>query len=289
MQHILSIQSWVTFGHVGNAAAIFPLQRLGFEVWGLHTVQFSNHTGYQSWKGMVFPAQHLAEVIEGLQERSVLSQCSAVLSGYMGSSSTAEIILDAVQRVRQVNPQALYCCDPVMGDTDRKLFVHPDIPNLIKSQVLGQADILSPNLFELEILTEQTIKTRQDALGAAQRLRSKMHQGGPRILLVTSLLCQDTPEGFIETLVLGEESWLVRTPLIPLEPPRNGTGDVIAALFLGHYLKTGNLSLSLEKAVSALYGVLQLTHQHNSREIQLIAAQDQLIQPSLTFEAEPVA
>jgi pyridoxine kinase len=288
--NILSIQSWVGYGHVGNAAAVFPLQRMGFEVWAIHTVQFSNHTGYGAWKGMVMPPEHLSEVVQGIAERGVLGQCAAVLSGYMGSGGTAEAILSALAQVRTLNPSALYCCDPVMGDVGRGIFVRPEIPEVIQDQVIPQADILTPNQFELEHLSGQTIHTLDDALTAAEQLRSRMHPSGPRILLVTSLLRQDGPANQIETLaVCAAGAWLVATGLLPLDPPRNGTGDAIAALFLGHYLKMGDVPISAAHAVSALYGLLELTHRLGTREIQLVAAQEEYVRPSRMFGAVKVA
>jgi pyridoxine kinase len=286
MQNILSIQSWVSYGHVGNAAAIFPLQRLGFEVWAIHTVQFSNHTGYGAWTGMILPPEHLTDIVQGMSERGALATCDAVLSGYMGSAQTAEAILSAVAKVREVNPKALYCCDPVMGDMDRGLFVRPDIPEVMKDQVTTLADVVTPNQFELELLTGKKVKTLADALEAANLLRQHIRAEGPRIVMVTSLLREDAPENTIETLAVADEgAFLVSTPLIPLDPPRNGTGDLIAALFFGNYLKTNNVATSLENAVSALYAVLELTHQKKTREIQLVAAQEEYVRPSHRFEA----
>lgn len=288
-RNILSMQSWVSYGHVGNAAAIFPLQRMGFKVWAIHTVQFSNHTGYGQWRGMMMPPEHLAAVVEGLAERDVLGQCEAVLSGYMGSAGTAQAILAALAKVRQLNPRALFCCDPAMGDEGRGLFVRPEIPQIIKNQVLPQADIITPNQFELELLTEISAKTLWGVLEATQMVRAQIHQGGPRIVVVTSMLRQGAPEGSIETLAVADGgAWLVCTPRIPLEPPRSGTGDAIAALFLGHYLQTSDVVLSLENAVSAMYNLLLLTHQMNAREIQLVAAQQEYVSPSLRFRAEKV-
>jgi pyridoxine kinase len=289
-KNILSIQSWVSYGHVGNAAAVFPLQRLGFEVWAIHTVQFSNHTGYGAWKGMILPPEHLGEIVEGISERGVLGTCDAVLSGYMGSAQTADAIRAALARVREANPQALYCCDPVMGDVGRGIFVRPEIPEVMRHQVAPLADIITPNQFELELLTGRKVATMTDALSAAQSLRNLIHQAGPRIVLVTSLLRDDAPTDQIETLAVADSgAWVVSTPLLPLDPPRNGTGDAIAALFFGHYLRTGELSTSLELAVSALFALLQRTHQANTREIQVVAAQDEYANPSERFLAQKVA
>ena len=128
--NILSIQSWVAYGHVGNASAVFPLQRLGAEVWAVNTVQFSNHTGYGAWTGQVFTGEQVAAVIDGIAARGALARCDAVLSGYMGDAGIGAAILDAVARVRAAQPGGVYCCDPVIGDEGRGVFVRPGIPGL---------------------------------------------------------------------------------------------------------------------------------------------------------------
>ncbi|MGM9320255.1 pyridoxal kinase PdxY [Deinococcus aquaticus] len=293
-QNILSIQSWVSFGHVGNAAAVFPLQRLGFEVWAIHTVQFSNHTGYGAWTGAVFPPEAVADLIDGIEARGVLPECGAVLSGYMGSEGTVAAVVDAVRRVRAANPEALYACDPVMGDVGRGVFVRPELPDLIAAQAIPEADIVTPNQFELELLTGRTVDTLEHALEAARALRERMRAGGPRVVLLTSLVRSGAPGESIETLVVTDDgAWLCRTPLLPLDPPRNGTGDAIAALFLGHYLKNATLGAgrsaqALSLSMSALFGLLSRTHAAGTREIQLVAAQDEFVKPARLFEAQQV-
>lgn len=287
-QNVLSIQSWVAYGHVGNAAAVFPLQRLGFEVWAINTVQFSNHTGYGAWTGQVFSPEHIRDVVDGIEARGVLPTCNAVLSGYMGSEGTVAEVLHTVQRVRAANPEALYCCDPVMGDYGRGVFVRPEIPEHM-AQAVHEADILTPNQFELELLTGRKVQTLADALEAAQVLRSRMRAGGLRIVVVTSLLRQDAPQGQIETLAVTDGgAWLCATPMLPLDPPRNGTGDAIAALFFGHYLRSLNVATALSLSMSALYALLAITHRLNTREIQLVAAQDEYARPTRVFEAQQV-
>jgi pyridoxine kinase len=289
MLNVLSIQSWVSFGHVGNAAAIFPLQRMGIEVASIHTVQFSNHTGYGAWRGAVYAPESITELVQGMAERGALENIDGVLSGYMGSAGTIEAVRDAVSRVRRANPNALYCCDPVMGDYGRGVFVQANIPDAIKAQAIQIADIVTPNQFELELLTGQTIETLPDALAAARALRETIRMGGSRIVLLTSLVRQDAAPDTIETLaVTGDAAYLVGTPMIPLDPPRNGTGDAIAALFFGHYLKTRDAKTSLENAVSALYRLLEITHEAGTREIQLVAAQDEFVEPTRVFEAMSV-
>lgn len=281
--NILSIQSSVAYGHVGNSAAVFPLQRLGFEVWPVNTVQFSNHTGYGKWRGQVFPAELISEVVEGIAERGVLDRCDAVLSGYMGDAAIGEAITAAAARVRAANPQALYCCDPVMGDIGRGIFVRPGIPEFMAARAVPAADIVTPNQFELELLTGRRVATLAEAVAAARSLT------GPRIVVVTSLLRDDAPAGIIESLaVTADAAWLVQTPLLPLDPPPNGAGDVVAALFLGHYLTSRDPAEALSRAVSGLYGVLDHSLKAGMREIQLIAAQQQLLAPQKLFAAVPV-
>jgi pyridoxine kinase len=287
---VLSIQSWVAHGHVGNAAAVFALQRLGLEVDAIHTVQFSNHTGYGAWTGNVYAPESIGELVDGIEARGVLGTFDAVLSGYMGSAGTVEQVANAVRRVRELHPSALYCCDPVMGDVGRGVFVRPEIPEVMASFAVPAADILTPNQFELELLTGRSVKTLEDALQAARELRMRLNSNGPRIVIVTSLTREDAPPNVIEVLAVTDAgAYLIATPLIPLEPPRNGTGDTITALFLGHYLKSGDVKKSLELAVNGLYRLLEITHQKGTREIQLVAAQDELLNPSSSFKARVIS
>jgi pyridoxine kinase len=281
---ILSIQSWVSYGHVGNAAAVFPLQRLGFETWAINTVQFSNHTGYGEWRGMVFEPAHIADLIEGMAARGALDHCRAILTGYMGDPALAAIVLDTVARVRALNPGAVWLCDPVMGDTDGGFYVRPGLPEFFRDRAVPMADIITPNQFELEYLTGRTIVDLASALDAAAAARAL----GPKVVMLTSLIRPDAPGDQIELLVsTAEGAWRVATPLLPIAV--NGAGDAVAALFLAHWLKTaGDAPAALSAAASAIYAVLKETHARGEREIQLIAAQDELVRPREMFVAERV-
>ncbi len=280
--NILSLQSSVVYGHVGNAAAVFPLQRLGHEVWPLHTVQFSNHTGYGGWRGQLFPAADLAQLVDGIAERGVLGRCHAVLSGYLGNAATGRVVLDAVARVRAANPAALYCCDPVMGDAGRGLFVHPDIPPLLGSEALPAADLLTPNQFELELLAGGPVASLNDALAAAAGLQSR----GPSMVAVTSLGPPAVGTGRIGSLlVTATGRWLVDTPRLVFERPLGGAGDVFAALLLGRLLAGESPPAALEKTVNGLYALLARTLAAGETELALIAGQDDLVAPPLRFAA----
>ncbi len=280
--NILSIQSWVAYGHVGNASAVFPLQRLGAEVWAVNTVQFSNHTGYGTWKGSVFSGAQIAEVIDGIEARGVLPNCDAVLSGYMGDAAIGTTILDAVARVKAANPGAMYCCDPVIGDIGRGVFVRPGIPEFMADQAIPRADIVTPNQFELDYLTGMQSATLAEAKAAVTALQEK----GPRTVLVTSLRTETTPDNAIDMLAAeGGEFYLLRTPLLPLSV--NGAGDAIAALFLFHRLRSGSVAAALEGAGSSVFGLLRRTAEAGSREILTVAAQDEFVTPTNLFMASP--
>ena len=279
--NLLSIQSHVAYGHVGNSAAVFPLQRMGVEVWPIHTVQFSNHTGYGNWQGQVFDARTIREVIGGIEQRGVLGECDGVLSGYMGGVDVGAAVLDAVATVKRANPSARYACDPVIGDAGRGIFVARGIPEFMKERAVPAADIITPNQFELDYLAGRESKTLADVLAAVMIV----YDLGPRAILVTSLHTEDTPEETIDLLASDATGrFHLRTPKLPLVV--NGAGDAIAALFFAHYLRSGKIDEALSRAGSAIFGVLTKTAQAGADEIQLVAAQDEIVQPSRVFEAE---
>jgi pyridoxine kinase len=282
--NILSIQSHVAYGHVGNAAAVFPLQRIGVEVWPIHTVQFSNHTGYGNWQGRVFDAGMIGEVVAGIEQRGVLGECNGVLSGYMGSASIGGAILDAVATVKRANPAAKYCCDPVIGDVGRGIFVREGIPEFMKDKAVPAADVITPNHFELNYLSGRASSDLQQVRDAVKAV----HALGPRVILVTSLHTTETPENAID-LLASDESGCFRARTPKLELTVNGAGDAIAALFLAHYLSSGNVGEALSKAASSIFGVLAKTAEAGAREIQLVTAQDEITNPSRIFEAEALA
>jgi pyridoxine kinase len=282
--NLLSIQSHVAYGHVGNAAAVFALQRLGIAVWPIHTVQFSNHTGYDGWRGSVFDAGMISELVQGIDERGVLGECDGVLSGYMGSADIGEAILDAVARVKHANPAAAYCCDPVIGDVGRGVFVRPGIPEFMRERAVPAADVVTPNQFELAHLSGRPITTLADVLAATDTV----HACGPRVVLVTSVYTEDTPDDAIDVLVSDAAGrFRVRTPRLPIDA--DGAGDAIAALFFGQFLRSGSIEEAVSCAVSSMFGVLSRTAEAGLREMLLIEAQDEIVAPRRIFEPQRIA
>jgi len=278
--NILSIQSHVAYGHVGNAAAVFPMQRMGVEVWPVLTVQFSNHTGYGAWTGPVFEGAMIAEIARGVEARGVFPQCDGVLSGYAGSAAIGEAILDVAARVRAANPEALYCCDPVIGDVGRGVFVRPDVPEFMRRQAMPAADVATPNQFELELLSGCQVTSMAEARDAIRIA----HGLGPAVLLITSLHTAETPDDCIDMVASGPEGiWGVRTPRI--DRYFTGAGDVTAALFFTHYLRERSIARAVSAAASSVHGLLSATAASGQSELQLVQAQEEFVTPSRIFEA----
>ncbi|WP_251442328.1 pyridoxal kinase PdxY [Microbacterium sp. USTB-Y] len=280
---VLSIQSAVAYGHVGNSAAVFPLQRIGVEVLPVYTVNFSNHTGYGAWRGPMIAPDDVREVITGIEERGVLGEIDAVLSGYQGGEGIGDVIVDAVARVKAANPNAVYACDPVMGNAKSGCFVAPAIPVLLRDKVVPVADIITPNQFELGFLTGTEPDTLESTLASVDAARAM----GPNTVLVTSVERPDREEGTIEMLAVDDKgAWLVATPHLPMKA--NGSGDVTAALFTAHYVETKDAKTALERTVSSVYELLRLTLESGERELQLIPAQEFYANPPLQFAARQV-
>jgi len=283
---VLSIQSHVVFGYAGNTAAVFPLQRLGREVWAINTVEFSNHTGYGAWRGKVLGAELAGELVTGLRERGVLNRCEAVLSGYLGGADVGGAVIDAVKKARGESEGVLYCCDPVMGDVGRGFYVKPDIPDIFRKELIPLADIACPNQFELQALTGMEIASLKDAVRAV----NKLHEMGPNVVLVTSYKEKDGELGMIASDKTN--CFSITTPELPLGNGVAGTGDMTTAVFLSRYLETKDLEKTLELCTASVFGVLQASYGHSPAkgenlplELRIIDAQEELVRPSHTFKA----
>lgn len=283
MTTILSIQSSVAYGHVGNSAATFPLMRLGVEVYPVLTVHYSNTTAYGTWRGPVLSADDVRAVVQGIDEREALPGVDGILTGYQGSPAIGEVVLDTVALVRERNPQALYCCDPVMGDVGRGFFVAPGIPEMYRDRIVPQADIVTPNQFELEFLTGRSATNLEELLEAADALRAT----GPGTVLVTSAVTDDLGPDAVSMLgVSADGAWLVSTPR--LEPTFTGSGDITAAVFLAKTLTTGSLPEALASTAAIVYSVLEITAASGHRELRLVAAQDVIVNPPHKFDVRKV-
>ena len=280
---ILSIQSLVAYGHAGNSAALFPLQRLGRVVWPVMTVHFSNHTGYGDWRGPLLTAQDVADVIAGVEDRGAFASCEAVLSGYQGAQDVGAVVLDAVARVKAASPEAVYCCDPVMGDVGRGMFVRPGIPEFMRDRVVPAADVVTPNHFELDFLAGTTTTTLDGLLEAADRVRAS----GPSVVLVTSTILEDTPDDALDMVAVSADgAWRTRTPRLTVSPP--GAGDLTAAVFLANWLDGHPLETVLARTTSSVFAVVDATTAAGEREMRIVQTQDLLAEPRTEFAPEKV-
>ena len=280
---VLSIQSHVVYGHVGNSAVSFVLQRLGLEIWPINTVQFSNHTGYADWEGRVTPVDEVQALLQGLSRRNVLPRCEAVLTGYLGLPALGDAVLDAVAMAKTANKKAVWCCDPVMGDEGRGFFVPPAMAEFFKKRALPLADFLTPNQFELEQISDVRVSDL-DHLRLALKL---LHSKGPRLICVTSARFADTPEQALDmVLSVPDQIWRLRLPRLPLSP--NGAGDVVAGLILYHALKNFPPKSILEKSGSMIFALLMAMLKLRQSELPLVAAQNEMLSPERLFTAEPV-
>ena len=277
---ILAISSQVAYGHVGNSAAVFALQRLGHEVWPLPTVLYSNHPGHGDFDGESVRPELLGALLEGLSRRGALERCGGVLSGYFRDAAQVAIAAQAVAAVMAANAEAVICCDPAIGDRHTGLYVPEATAVAIAEHLLPAAHIVTPNHFELEYLAKERFDTLDGALAAASALRAR----GPEIVICTSLEERDAPPGTLATLAAsGSGAWLVRTPA--LEGAPHGAGDLLAALYLAAFMATHDAAVSLVRAVSGTFAVIEASVAAGADELALIAAQDQLQAPARIFEA----
>ena len=269
-------------GYVGNSAAVFALQRMGHEVWPVHTLLFSNHPGHHDFGGRNLDSQLLSELVAGLSRRGVFESCEALLSGYLGLASTGAVVLEALALARHANPDVKFVLDPVIGDEETGVFVAADVVAFIRDELLGRADIVTPNELELRLLADVASEEQLSPLVAAERLRAK----GPGVVLVTGI---DNHDGVISSLLVGDEgAWRVDTPKLELRRRANGAGDFFSACFLGHLLICGDLVVALEQAVASVYAVLSYTVSIGLDELDLVRSQAHWMQPIQTFSARRI-
>ncbi len=283
MKRILSIQSHVVFGCAGNSAAVFPMRRMGMEVWPVNTVQFSNHTQYsQGWQGMVMPDGHIRQLITGLADIGVLGQCDALLSGYLGSAEQGEEILAAVARLKALNPNALYFCDPVMGHPDKGCIVAPGVADFLKNRALACADMLAPNLLELEQLTDREIRNVPQALAACQQLRDQ----GVKLVMVKYLGKAGFAMDRFEMLLVCEEgAFHISRPLYPFARDPIGVGDLLSATMLANLLAGFTPVAAFERTNASVDAVMAQTWLAGAYELQLVAAQQVMVLPQVREQA----
>lgn len=273
---VLSIQSSVAAGHVGNSAAVFALQRLGFDVWRVDTVAFSNHPAHGRHTGRIVPSGDVAAILSGLEGLALWPRCDAVISGYLATAATGQVVADTVGRIRAARKDALYLCDPVIGDHGRR-YVEDGLVDYYRERAIPAADLVTPNAFEAQCLTGIDATSTEGALAAARALRAM----GPRMVVITGV----GGDGVVQTVAADASgAWRVAAPR--LSAPGHGSGDLLAALLAGRLLRKETLPDALSRAVSAVHAVLATAEV--GLDLPLIAAQDALLTPPVLYPAEPL-
>lgn len=287
MKNVLSIQSHVVYGYAGNKAAVFPMQLLGIDTWALNTVQFSNHTQYGRWKGMVIPKEQIGEITQGIDEIDGLHECDAVLSGYIGAAEQGAEILAAVEKIKSKNPNAIYFCDPVMGHPDKGCIVAPGVAEFLRDEAMAKADIIAPNLVELRELTGLAVENFEQALEAIKVILSK----GPKRVLVKHLSrVGKDPSQFEMILATAEGIWHISRPLhefVGRDPV--GVGDLTSGLFLANLLNGKSDLEAFEHTANAVNDVMSVTQQSGKYELQIIKARNFIVNPQSEYKAVKIA
>lgn len=266
-------------GYVGNSAAVFTLQRMGHEVWPVPTLLFSNHPGHGDVGGQVLRPELLSDLVAGLVRRGVFENCQALLSGYLGQASNGPIVLETLDLAKNANRSVVFVLDPVIGDEETGVFVADDVVKLMRDSLLAKANIVTPNVFELKVLTGTLGGAEIDLIKAADRLRSK----GPDTMVITGV--GDRPERIGTLLVSNAGVWRVDTPVLDLGRRANGAGDFFNACFLGYLLNSDDLVMSLEHAVSSVFAALSYTVRNGLDELDLVHCQNDWMKPAEFFTA----
>ncbi|URL01051.1 pyridoxal kinase PdxY [Avibacterium sp. 21-595] len=286
MKHLLSIQSHVVYGYAGNKSATFPMQLLGIDVWALNTVQFSNHTQYGQWTGMVMPQEQIGEIVQGIDNIGELHKCDAVISGYIGAAEQVEEIINAVQKVKARNPNAIYLCDPVMGHPDKGCIVADGVKENLINLAMAQADIITPNLVELRELSGLPVENFTQAINAVNLILTK----GPKKVLVKHLSKVGQDPSQFEMLFANEQGiWHISRPLHQFKKEPVGVGDLTAGLFMANLLNGKSDVEAFEHTANAVNDVMTVTQQQDNYELQIVAAREQIVRPVSQFKAVKLA
>ena len=275
---ILTIHSHVACGHIGNAATVYPLQRMGHEVWPVHTVLLSHHPGHGSWHGAPVAAGDVTAVLKGLEAHGVLDRCAAILTGYLGAVAVGKAVLAGWHDVQIANPNSIIACDPILGDESEGLYVPDALIAFYRDHAIPAANVIFPNRFELALLSGYDVCDVTGAVAAARKIMAR----GPSTVIATSV-----PVGrdLATVLVTTDGSWVTVTPR--LTTPVKGAGDVLAALWLGYVLDDANTATTaLGRAVSDVFGMLERSADELLQELPLPTYRP--MQQAPRFAATPI-
>lgn len=292
--HVLSIQSHVVHGHVGNSAAVFPLQLHHYEVDAINSVQFSNHTQYAHVRGQKLKENDLRDLFEGLKLNNLTKQYTHLLTGYIGDITFLNGIANVVDELKQQNKDLLYMCDPVLGDNG-KLYVPQELVEAYKTVLVPRADIITPNHFEASLLTDTKLEDILSGRANVIELLDKLHAMGPKTVILTSIPSSDLTSltlyasKYSSTSEEKESREVIKIHFPRLNAFFTGTGDLIASLLLANMRNDIPFAQQLERAVASVQHVLQYTAQQGGGELRLIESWPGIVNPKIdAYRAERV-
>jgi len=261
---VISIQSQVVHGHVGNSAAAYAIQAEGVNVAAVPTTLLSNHPRYSTIRGRVLETELVADLLKGVEERGLVDKAAVLVTGYLGSSGNAAVIADFVERALTRNSKLAYLCDPVIGD-DGRVYVADGILDVVRHRLLPAAKLATPNQFELELLSGVKIQDTQSLRAACTALA-----GQRRIdVVATGCTLEDTGEGQVETILCADgELSRFATPRLPIHV--SGTGDLLTGLIAAHLAKGEAMEAAVRLAVETVFAVLVRTQDAGTAEMRLV-------------------
>ena len=265
MYSVISIQSQVVYGHVGNSAAVFPMQSKGINVLAVPTTLLSNHPHYPTMRGKILEHKLVEDLLLGIEERGLIEKTETLVTGFLGSIEIANVVDEFISLAQKRNPHMIYVCDPVMGDDDLGVFVDENLLSIFSNKLIPKATIITPNQFELELITGRSARNIEDLQNAAERLINQTTKS----IVVTGCILKDSEDGYVETIVC-ENSKVHRIPIKKLPVRPCGTGDLFTALMISHLSQGKNLILACEAAVSEVFKTLEQTLLHESNEMRLL-------------------
>ncbi|NSZ09685.1 pyridoxal kinase [Agrobacterium tumefaciens] len=261
---VISIQSQVVHGHVGNSAAVYPMQAEGVTVAAVPTALLSNHPHYPTMRGTVLDAGLVADLLRGVEERGLIERAAVLLTGYLGSPDIAEHVARFAAAARKRNPNLIYLCDPVVGDDDLGVFVADGLTDIFRNRLVPLASIITPNQFELELLAGTNARDEAGLLAASAVVAA----GNSAAVIATGCTLANTPDGEVETILCtGGMATRIATPRLPIRPC--GTGDLLSGLVAAHVAKGADVGTALRRAVEGTYRVLERTQQAGADEMCL--------------------
>lgn len=267
---VVSVQSQVVHGHVGNSAAAYPMRRLGVEVAEVPTTLLSNHPHYPTLRGRVLEPELVADLLAGAAERGLLTRAAVILSGFLGRAATAAALADAVAQAKAAAPAVIYACDPVMGDADLGFFASEDLRAAFAGRLVPLADVIFPNAFELGFLAGAAVAGPADVAGARARLRVPA-------VVATSVPVPGRPDQLATVLVDASGCHVFATERLAVRPA--GTGDLLAGLVAARLARGAAPAEAVRLAVAGVAAVLRLTGPAPWDEMPVAEAIEAIVAP----------